>query len=202
MTCAGLALPFVAAHRLADERVERLLLAGLNSATDRRIRGDDVVDDLLDRARVGDLLQALPLDDGVGRALAATHIASNTSLAILPEIVPSRDPREQAGQRAGATGAAAMSSSALVERGGDLAHAPSSRRASPARRRRRARAPRPRSSRRGRATRGERGGVVGRQAVLAREARAHRLRQLRQRRAHASIHASSMTSGGRSGSGK
>ena len=53
------------------------------------MRGQDLVDDGAERAGVGDLRQALAGDDGSRPSSPERYIFSNTSLAILPLIVPS-----------------------------------------------------------------------------------------------------------------
>ena len=111
------------------------------------------------------------------------HIASNTSLAILPEIVPSAMRFSSAGERAPCTGASRCIDVGAVQRRGELAEMPvrgELRRPTPAC------DAWPRSSRaiaRVR-SRGSRRRPRG-SANCAGEARALRLRQLRHRRAHA-----------------
>ena len=65
----GLALAGL--HRLADQGVEGLVLAGAEFLDRLRIGGDHVVDDPLERAGVAHLLQALRLDDRVDVAAFA-----------------------------------------------------------------------------------------------------------------------------------
>ena len=77
-TCAGFALPLRRLHHLADQRVERLLLAGAVVRDLLRVGREHLVDQLLDRAGVGDLLQAALLDDLRRRRPSPAHIASNT----------------------------------------------------------------------------------------------------------------------------
>src|SRR5690606_36488669 len=60
-------------HDLADEVAEELLLAGAVLLELLRVLREHLVDRLLDRAGVGDLLEPLALDDGVGVALAVPH---------------------------------------------------------------------------------------------------------------------------------
>ena len=55
-------------HRLADKRIERFFLSRLIFGDDRGIRGEHVVDDSLNGADVGDLLQTLGGDDRIGVA--------------------------------------------------------------------------------------------------------------------------------------
>ena len=131
------------------------------------------------------------------------HSASNTSLAILPEIVPSAMRREQRGQLRRPTPArASMSSSARLSAAArprpciQLA-------ASLALRRRRARARRPRSSAARLAARRQRRRVVPPAARSRARSAAPSPRAARAARARTrSIQSASITSGGRSGIGE
>ncbi len=74
LTAAGFALPLARLHHLADEEAEDLLLAAAVLLDLAGVGGDDLVDDLLDGAAVGDLLEALLGDDGVGVLAALPHL--------------------------------------------------------------------------------------------------------------------------------
>src|ERR1044071_1866760 len=65
----GICLAAGGLHDLADEEAEQLVLARAVIGELARILRHDLVDGLLDGAGVGDLLEALRLDDGV-RVLA------------------------------------------------------------------------------------------------------------------------------------
>src|SRR5512139_17974 len=54
-------------HALADQRIEGLLLAGAELGDRPRMGGQHLVDQLLDRSGIRDLLQSPRLDDRVGR---------------------------------------------------------------------------------------------------------------------------------------
>ena len=73
LSCAGLALPPVAFIDLADEEAEQLVLARAVIGELPRILRHHIVDGLLDRAGIGDLLEALGLDDGVGVLALGPH---------------------------------------------------------------------------------------------------------------------------------
>src|SRR6202171_174802 len=66
-------------HRLADKGVERFFLPRLIFGDDRGIRGEHVVDDSLNGAGIGDLLQTLDGDDriGVATVFAGPHRVEN-----------------------------------------------------------------------------------------------------------------------------
>ncbi len=88
-TCAGFALPSARRHRLADQRVERLLLAGAELGDDRRVCGY-APRRRSSRARLRRRSVSDPRLAMIASASPSpAHIASNTSFAILPEIVPS-----------------------------------------------------------------------------------------------------------------
>src|SRR5579871_5427858 len=53
-------------HRLADQRVERLFLAGAEFLDRFLVRGEHFVDDRFERAGIRNLLQAFRLDDAIG----------------------------------------------------------------------------------------------------------------------------------------
>ena len=105
--------------------IERLLLAGPVLGDDRRVGGDHVVDDRLDRARVGDLLQPALRDDRVGIAASRPPTSRRTR--------PWRSCRRSCRRRCAAAARraprraparAAMSRSRPVERRGELAQHP------------------------------------------------------------------------------
>src|SRR5260221_536511 len=60
-------------HYLAHEGVERLFFSGAVVLDLLCVRGEDLVDDFLDRAGIGDLLQSTLFDDLVGAALSVPH---------------------------------------------------------------------------------------------------------------------------------
>ena len=85
----GLRVGFAAGclHHLADEPADCFRI-GLGVADLVGILGDDVVDELFDRRNVGHLLKSARFDDPRGSPPSVQTI-SKTSLAILPEMVPS-----------------------------------------------------------------------------------------------------------------
>ena len=109
------------------------------------------------------------------------HIASNTSLAILPEMVPSTMRCEQPGKRIGADRRLRDLEPVPVQESGKLAHDPVRRELRLARRRRDDALVEVGDL----AARSQHAGVVLGQAVLAHEARGLRIGQLRQALAHA-----------------
>jgi hypothetical protein len=59
LTCCGLALPLVAFIAWPTSALNAFSLPARNSSTDFGVGGEHLVDDRLDRAGVGDLLEAL-----------------------------------------------------------------------------------------------------------------------------------------------
>jgi hypothetical protein len=117
LTAAGLALPPVALHHLADEPADGLRLV-LHRGDLIGVVGDDLVDRRLDGAGVGDLLQAALFDDR-GRAPSPAHMWSNTSLAIFDETTPSSISLTRAAMPAGLIGEVVDVEAVL---GGQAAH--------------------------------------------------------------------------------
>ena len=206
LTCAGLALPFVAAITLPTSELNAFSLPARNFGDDRRVRREHVVDDLLDRAGVGDLRRPLRGDDRVGVAavLAGPHRVEDVLGDLAGDRAVGDAPRAARRVAAARPARRAMSSSVAVERGrefaehpvrGELARVP------------RDRAPASHASLRSRraslAARGERRRVRARTARTRATKRAFIASGSSGIAARTrSIHASSIASGGRSGSGK
>jgi hypothetical protein len=74
-------------HHLTDQRIEGLFLAGLEFGDVGCVGGEYVIDQRLDGARVGNLLQTLLVDHLVRGRPSPFHNASNTFLAMLLEMV-------------------------------------------------------------------------------------------------------------------
>ena len=75
-------------HRLADQRLERLVLAGLVLGDDRGVGRKHRGDDFLYRACIGDRSRPRGGDNGIGVAFARPHGVEHL-LGYLAEMVPS-----------------------------------------------------------------------------------------------------------------
>ena len=178
--CAGLALPWLAFMTWPTSALKALSLPARNSSTDFALAASTCVDDGLERAAVVHLLQAAGLDHGVD----VVGLALPQRVEDLPRAVVRHravgHARISAASVAGASGAASMPRPCGIQPLGDLAHQPVGGQLGLAA----GVAHGLVVAREGQALRHHRR-VVGRQAVVALEARRHRAGQLGHRGAHA-----------------